>query len=98
MPYVKYIDPDPKFDQSVQWLPVHQGPESLLPERLKLNFDGEREYEERIDSGFGPYGLCRLTSETGGLYFTVHPNRKVGRAGAILGNGRLFVPPGRVFR
>jgi hypothetical protein len=76
--FVKYVDPDPNFDQSVQWLPVHQGPESLLPERLKLNFAGEREYDERIDSGFGPYGLCRLTSETGGLYFTVHPNRKVG--------------------
>jgi hypothetical protein len=76
--YVKYVDPDPKFDQSVQWLPVHQGPESLLPERIKLNFSGEREYDERIDSGFGPYGLCRLTSETGGLYFTVHPNRRVG--------------------
>ena len=76
--FVKYVDPDPKFDQSVQWLPVHQGPESLLPERIKLNFAGEREYDERIDSGFGPYGLCRLTSETGGLYFTVHPNRKVG--------------------
>jgi hypothetical protein len=57
---------------------VHQGPESLLPERIKLNFAGERQYDERIDSGFGPYGLCRLTSETGGLYFTVHPNRKVG--------------------
>ena len=76
--FLKYIDPDPNFDQSPQWLPVHQGPESLLPERIKLNFAGQREYEERIDSGFGPYGLCRLTSETGGLYFTVHPNRKVG--------------------
>lgn len=76
--FIKYVDPDPNFDQSDQWLPVHQGPESLLPERIKLNFAGEREYDERIDSGFGPYGLCRLTSETGGLYFTVHPNRKVG--------------------
>jgi hypothetical protein len=76
--FVKYVDPDPNFDQSTQWLPVHQGPESLLPERIKLNFAGTREYEERIDSGFGPFGLCRLTSETGGLYFTVHPNRKIG--------------------
>jgi hypothetical protein len=76
--FIKYVDPDPNFDQSPQWLPVHQGPESLLPERIKLNFAGQPEYEERIDSGFGPYGLCRLTSETGGLYFTVHPNRKVG--------------------
>jgi hypothetical protein len=76
--FIKYVDPDPNFDQSPQWLPLHQGPESLLPERIKLNFAGQREYDERIDSGFGPYGLCRLTSETGGLYFTVHPNRKVG--------------------
>lgn len=78
--FIKYVDPDPNFDQSPQWLPVHQGPESLLPERIKLNFPGQREYEERIDSGFGPYGLCRLTSESGGLYFAVHPNRKVGES------------------
>lgn len=76
--FIRYVDPDPKYDQSEQWLPVHQGPESLLPERLKLNFAGQRQYDERIDSGFGPYGLSRLTSETGGIYFTVHPNRKVG--------------------
>jgi len=35
---VKYIDPDPKFDQTPQWGEVEQGPESLLPERIKLNF------------------------------------------------------------
>ncbi len=73
--FVKYVDPDPNFDQSVQWLPVHQGPESLLPERLKLNFTGQSQYDEQIDSGFGPYGLCRLTSESGGLYFMVHSAR-----------------------
>jgi hypothetical protein len=77
--FVKYIDPDPNFDQSPQWAPVHQGPESLLPERIKLLFSGREELEDQIDSGFGPYGLCRLTSETGGLYFTVHPNRETGK-------------------
>jgi hypothetical protein len=77
--FVKYIDPDPNFDQSPQWAPVHQGPESLLPERIKLLFSGREELETQIDSGFGPFGLCRLTSETGGLYFTVHPNRKTGK-------------------
>ena len=76
--YVKWVDPDPKFDQSPQWAPVHQGPESLLPERIKLLFGGTQELEEQMDSGFGPFGLCRLAYETGGLYFTVHPNRKVG--------------------
>jgi len=77
--YVRYVDPDPRFDQSTQWLPVHQGPESLLPELLKLGFAGQSEYAEPLDSGFGPFGLCRLTYETGGLYFVVHPNREVGR-------------------
>ncbi len=77
--YVKYVDPDPSFDQSPQWAPVHQGPESLAPERIKLLFGGREELEEQIDSGFGPFGLCRLTYETGGLYFTVHPNRETGR-------------------
>jgi hypothetical protein len=77
--YVKYIDPDPNFDQSPQWAPVHQGPESLLPERIKLLFGGREELEEQMDSGFGPFGLCRLCYETGGLYFTVHPNRKTGQ-------------------
>jgi hypothetical protein len=76
--YVKYVDPDPNFDQTPQKAPVHQGPESLMPERIMLLFGGRAEDEEQMDSGFGPYGLCRLAYETGGLYFTVHPNRKTG--------------------
>jgi hypothetical protein len=76
--YIKYVDPDPNFDQTPQWLPLHQGPESLMPERIKLNFAGMSQYDDPVDSGFGPFGLCRLTTETGGIYFTVHPNRKVG--------------------
>jgi hypothetical protein len=77
--YVKWVDPDPKFDQSPQKAPVHTGPESLLPERLMLLFGGTPKDEEQIDSGFGPFGLSRLAYETGGLYFTVHPNRKTGK-------------------
>lgn len=74
--YVKYIDPDPKFDQSPQWGQVDQGPESLMPERVKLGY-GDNVYDEpMMDSGFGPYALSRLTYETGGIYFTVHPNRR----------------------
>lgn len=79
--YVKWVDPDPEFDQSAQWAPVSQGPESLFPERLRLNFSGARRFEEEavLDSGFGPFGLTRLCYETGGIYFTVHPNRKTGK-------------------
>jgi hypothetical protein len=76
--YVKSIDPDPRYDQRPQWVPVTLGPESLMPEALKLRFASGDE-EEVIDSGFGPYGLTRLCYETGGVYFAVHPNRVVGR-------------------
>jgi hypothetical protein len=73
---VKYVDPDPKYDQSPQWIPVRQGPESFMPELVKIG----DETEEALDSGFGPYSLTRLCYETGGLYFAVHPNRKVGKS------------------
>jgi len=77
MAYVKWVDPDPNFDQRPQWVPIRLGPESLLPERLKLHFTGSD--EPLLDSGFGPFGLTRLCFETGGLYFSAHPNRVVGR-------------------
>ncbi|GIW91040.1 MAG: hypothetical protein KatS3mg109_1472 [Pirellulaceae bacterium] len=78
--YLKFVDPDPRYDQSVRWGVVDQGPESLMPERLKLTFGVAPEDEEPIDSGFGPYGLTRLCYETGGIYFAVHPNRRVDRS------------------
>lgn len=74
--YVKYVDPDPKFDQSPQWAEVDQGPETLLPERVQVGFTGDFQDEPPIDSGFGPYALTRLCYETGGIYFSVHPNRR----------------------
>lgn len=77
---VKWVDPDPKFDQTAGWGAVDQGPETFLPERIKLNFAGSKEEEDPIDSGFGPYALTRLCYETGGIFFTVHPNRNVNRA------------------
>jgi hypothetical protein len=77
--YVKYVDPDPRFDQRPQWVPVSLGPESLMPELLKLRFAQQGDEEELLDSGFGPYALTRLCYETGGLYFSSHPNRVVGR-------------------
>jgi hypothetical protein len=76
--YVKWIDPDPNFDQRPQWSPVRLGPESLLPEALKLRFAQGGE-EELLDSGFGPFALTRLCYDTGGMYFATHPNREVGR-------------------
>lgn len=78
---VKWVDPDPNYDQSPQWAVVSQGPETMMPERLNLEFftDNFSDYDE-IDSGFGPFGLTRLCYETGGIYFAVHPNRNTSRA------------------
>ncbi|MEM9825188.1 MAG: vWA domain-containing protein [Planctomycetota bacterium] len=76
---VRYVDPDPKFDQSAQWAQVDQGPESLVLEHVHLGLSGNFQEEPPIDSGFGPYGLTRLAIDTGGLYFANHPNRRVGR-------------------
>ena len=76
--YLKYVDPDPRYDQSPQWAEVDQGPESLLPERVRLGHPENRFIEPVIDSGFGPYALSRLTYETGGIYFAIHPNRRLG--------------------
>ena len=77
--YVKWIDPDPDYDQRPQWVPVSMGPESLVPERLRLQFFNAERREDLLDSGFGPYGLTRLCYETGGIYFSAHPNRNAGR-------------------
>lgn len=76
---VKYIDPDPSFDQTPQFAQVDQGPETFLPERVFVGFTGNFEQEPKLDSGFGPFSLTRLCYETGGIYFTVHPNRNTNR-------------------
>jgi hypothetical protein len=47
---------------------------------VQLGFAGKGEVEEPMDSGFGPFALTRLTYETGGIYFAVHPNRNARRA------------------
>jgi von Willebrand factor type A domain len=77
--YIKFVDPDPKFDQTPDWRQVDQGPETLLPERVQLGYQDNYFEEPVIDSGFGPYALARMCYETGGIYFSIHPNRKVGK-------------------
>lgn len=76
---IKYVDPDPQFDQTPQFAQVDQGPESLLPERVQIGYIGNFRDEPVLDSGFGPFALTRLSYETGGIFFTVHPNRDVHR-------------------
>lgn len=75
---MKWVDPDPRYSQEPRWGLVEQGPETLYPEQVKLTFKGSWLDEEPVDSGFGPFALTRLCVETGGIYFAVHPNRRVG--------------------
>ena len=71
---VKWVDPDPEYDQTPQVALVNQGPESMMPERLRLDFSGNFDDLEMIASGFGPFDLTKLCYLTGGTYFAVHPN------------------------
>ena len=77
--YIKFVDPDPKYDQTPDWRQVDQGPETFLPERVHLGYQDNYFEEPVIDSGFGPYALSRMCYETGGIYFSIHPNRQVGK-------------------
>jgi hypothetical protein len=76
---MKWIDPDPKYDQTPRWGLVEQGPETFYPEWIKLGFAGSVDDDAPLDSGFGPFALTRLCVETGGIYFAVHPNRDLSR-------------------
>lgn len=70
----KYVDPDPNYDQKERWVEITQGPETLYP--MVLDLRSLPIDDEVLDSGFGPFALCSLCSETGGIYFSVHPDRK----------------------
>ena len=70
----KFVDPDPEYFQEPQWAQIEQGPESFYPEVVHIR--SGRYADEAVDSGFGPYGLSRLCSETSGIFFCVHANRE----------------------
>lgn len=65
--YMNYTDP--KTKQTYYNLPVRQGPESVMPEGIKLGFWYSGPQYDYMDAGFGPYALSRLAGATGGIYF-----------------------------
>ncbi len=77
---VKWVEPDPAYDQRPTWGLVNQGPETAIAERIRIGAELDPKHEVPIDSGFGPYGLTRLAYETGGIYFAVHADRDRQRA------------------
>ena len=59
----------PQDRQPLYNLPVRQGPESVMPEQVRLPFWYGGDQYDLFDSGFGPYALSRLAGATGGIYF-----------------------------
>jgi hypothetical protein len=51
--------------------PRHDGPESVYPEKINLQFWERNFLDEQSEagSGFGPYALSRVCHQTGGTYF-----------------------------
>ena len=72
--FMDYVDP--KTKKAYQHLEVHQGPESAMPEQIKLPFWYNGAQYDEIEAGFGPYGLSRLASATGGIYFVTRFNKQ----------------------
>lgn len=69
----KFVEFDPNYSQEEKWVEIQQGPESLYD--LILDIRTLPIDNETLDSGFGPFALSKLCLDTGGIYFSVHPNR-----------------------
>ena len=73
---VRFVEFDPKYAADDQFPVVDQGPETLYPELVRVR--SGKDSDDPMDSGFGPYSLSKVCAETGGIYFCVHANRKIG--------------------
>lgn len=55
---------------------MEKGPEAFFPERVQLGYWGANGSDlEELSSGFGPYALTRLCSETNGLFLVADQGR-----------------------
>jgi hypothetical protein len=73
----KNIEAPFKMDDGERVIGVMQkGPESKYAELLRLGYWGTHGHDlEDMPSGYGPYGLTRLCTETNGLYFITDEGR-----------------------
>ncbi|MFV1966578.1 MAG: hypothetical protein ACC628_14225, partial [Pirellulaceae bacterium] len=72
---VPWVDPETGQKYS---LPVDVGPETVLVEHARLGIWNKGPGVASLTSGFGPYGLTRMTHENGGLYLLNRENRLEG--------------------
>lgn len=69
----KFVEFDPNYESSEKWVEIQQGPETFYD--MVLDLHSLPIDEETLDSGFGPFALSKLCADTGGIFFSLHPNR-----------------------
>lgn len=75
--FVPYVAPE---DGKTYQLPIDLGPEAAMAENVNLPFWFSGPQYEYLSSGFAPYALARLVSETGGVYFLTNMTTMAGLA------------------
>jgi Mg-chelatase subunit ChlD len=77
--YVPYVAPE---NGKTYQLPVDLGPDAAIPSlvRLPFWFAGPQYNRPPLSSGFAPYALARLVTETGGIYFMSNMTTMAGLA------------------
>lgn len=73
----KFVEFDPKYDNVEKWVEIQQGPETMVD--MILDLKSLPIDDETFDSGFGPFALSKFCIDTGGIFFSVHPNRNSGQ-------------------
>ncbi len=77
--YVPYVAPE---NGKTYQLPVDLGPDAAIPTQVRLPFwfNGPQYNRPPLSSGFAPYALARMVTETGGIYFMSNMTTMAGLA------------------
>mgnify|MGYP001162201605 CR=1 FL=1 len=77
--YVPYVAPE---NGKTYQLPVDLGPDAAIPTQVRLPFwfGGPQYNRPPLSSGFAPYALARMVTETGGIYFMSNMTTMAGLA------------------
>ncbi len=75
--FVPYVAPE---NGKTYQIPIDLGPEAPMAENVSLPFWFNGPQYDYLSSGFAPFGLARLVSETGGVYFLTNMTTMAGLA------------------
>lgn len=75
--FVPYVAPE---NGKTYQIPIDLGPEAAMAENVGLPFWFNGPQYDYLSSGFAPFGLARLVSETGGVYFLTNMTTMAGLA------------------